>query len=112
MDTAVNARPWLDHHDLLDPAPMHLETGIQRREDGTMLVAVRTDLHGCKGRMLDWWFTFFETTSTSAGGIRSIMSSIAAGTRPGSAGAATTAPASMRWNRSLTFRRWRAPEVP
>lgn len=38
------------------------ETGIQRREDGTLLVAVRTDLHGCKGRMLDWWFTFFETT--------------------------------------------------
>ncbi len=62
MDTAVNARAWLDHHDLLDPAPMHLETGIQRREDGTLLVAVRTDLHGCKGRMLDWWFTFFETT--------------------------------------------------
>ncbi len=62
MDTAVNARAWLDHHDLLDPAPMHLETGIQRREDGTLLVAVRSDLHGCKGRMLDWWFTFFETT--------------------------------------------------
>ncbi|EMF59576.1 DAPG hydrolase family protein [Stenotrophomonas maltophilia] len=62
MDTAVNARAWLDHHDLLDPAPMHLETGIQRREDGTLLVAVRTDLHVCKGRMLDWWFTFFETT--------------------------------------------------
>ena len=41
---------------------MHLETGIQRREDGTLLVAVRSDLHGCKGRMLDWWFTFFETT--------------------------------------------------
>ena len=54
MDTAVNARAWLDHHDLLDPAPMRLETGIQRREDGTLLVAVRTDLHGCKGRMLDW----------------------------------------------------------
>ena len=26
------------------------------------MVAVRTDLHGCKGRMLDWWFKFFETT--------------------------------------------------
>ena len=41
MDTAVNARPWLDHHDLLDPAPMHLETGIQRREDGTLLWSVK-----------------------------------------------------------------------
>lgn len=56
------ARAWYDHTDLLDPAPMRLEMGIQRRDDGSLLVAVRTDLHGCKGRMLDWWFTFFETT--------------------------------------------------
>ncbi|WP_409952233.1 DAPG hydrolase family protein, partial [Burkholderia aenigmatica] len=36
--------------------------GVQYLENGNLLVAVRTDLHGCKGRMLDWWFTFFETT--------------------------------------------------
>lgn len=56
------ARAWYDHSDLLDPSPMRLETGIQRLDDGNLLVAVRTDLHGCKGRMIDWWFTFFETT--------------------------------------------------
>lgn len=56
------ATPWLDHSALLDPAPMPLEMGVQRQADGSLLVAVRTDLHGCKGRMLDWWFTFFETT--------------------------------------------------
>ncbi|VWD16048.1 hypothetical protein BLA50215_03576 [Burkholderia lata] len=56
------AKPWLDHTPLLNPAPMTLETGVQCLENGNLLVAVRTDLHGCKGRMLDWWFTFFETT--------------------------------------------------
>ncbi len=56
------AKPWLDHSPLLDPAPMTLEMGVQRLENCSLLVAVRTDLHGCKGRMLDWWFTFFETT--------------------------------------------------
>lgn len=62
MTAASRALPWLDHHALLDPAPMPLEAGIQRRDDGSLLVAMRTDLHGCKGRMLEWWFTFFETT--------------------------------------------------
>ena len=47
---------------LLDPAPLRLETGITRLDNGLLVVAVRTDLHGCKGRMLDWWFKFFETT--------------------------------------------------
>lgn len=56
------AKPWLDHTPLLNPAPMALEMGVQRLENRSLLVAVRTDLHGCKGRMLDWWFTFFETT--------------------------------------------------
>ena len=56
------ARPWLDYSALLDPSPMPLETGIKRLDDGSLLVAVRTDLHGCKGRMINWWFTFFETT--------------------------------------------------
>lgn len=48
--------------ELLDPAPMRLETGISRLESGALAVAVRTDLHGCKGRMLDWWFSEFDTT--------------------------------------------------
>eukprot|EP01132_Coremiostelium_polycephalum_P001155 gene1155-1465_t len=48
--------------DLLNPKPLHLETGISRLENGTLVVSVRTDLHGCKGKMLDWWFKFFETT--------------------------------------------------
>lgn len=53
---------WLDHHELLEPGPLPLETGLQRLDDGCLQVSVRTDLHGCKGRMLDWWFTFFETS--------------------------------------------------
>ncbi|CAO3404469.1 DAPG hydrolase family protein [Azospirillum palustre] len=48
--------------DLLNPAPVRLETGISRLESGALVVAVRTDLHGCKGRMLDWWFKQFDTT--------------------------------------------------
>ncbi|MFD2232373.1 DAPG hydrolase family protein [Phaeospirillum tilakii] len=47
--------------DLLDPAPLRLETGLSRLESGALVVAVRTDLHGCKGRMLDWWFKQFDT---------------------------------------------------
>ncbi|WP_416047082.1 DAPG hydrolase family protein [Cupriavidus basilensis] len=62
MTVSQLAAPWLDHASLLDPVPMMLETGVQRLDDGALLVAVRTDLHGCKGRMLDWWFKFFETT--------------------------------------------------
>lgn len=49
--------------DLLAPAPLRLETGISRLADGALVVAVRTDLHGCKGRMLDWWFKEFDTTT-------------------------------------------------
>lgn len=48
--------------DLLQIAPLRLETGISRLPSGCLVVAVRTDLHGCTGRMLDWWFKFFETT--------------------------------------------------
>ncbi|MDX8568068.1 hypothetical protein OZ668_08735 [Elizabethkingia sp. HX XZB] len=47
---------------LLSPKPMLLETGVKRLDNGMLLVSVRTDLHGCKSRMLDWWFKYFETT--------------------------------------------------
>ena len=51
-----------DMDSLLDPAPLRLETGIARLPGGGLVVAARTDLHGCKGRMFDWWFKFFQTT--------------------------------------------------
>lgn len=41
---------------LLDPAPLPLETGYERLPDGTLHVAVRTDMHGCTGEMFEWWF--------------------------------------------------------
>ena len=42
--------------ELLDPAPLALETGYARLPDGSLHVAVRTDMHGCRGEMLEWWF--------------------------------------------------------
>ena len=41
---------------LLDPTPLPLECGYERFADGVLHVAVRTDLHGCRGEMFDWWF--------------------------------------------------------
>ncbi len=46
-----------DFDRLLDPTPMPLETGYQRLGSGVLDVAVRTDLHGCTGAMLEWWIT-------------------------------------------------------
>lgn len=57
-----DSRILADIDTLLDPSPLRLETGITRLPGGGLVVAARTDLHGCKGRMLDWWFTFFETS--------------------------------------------------
>lgn len=56
--------PWAvnEINELLLPAPLRLEMGLERDEKGCLTVAVRTDLHGCKGKMLAWWFTFFETS--------------------------------------------------
>lgn len=51
-----------DINQLLSPEPLRMEMGLERSEEGLLTVSVRTDLHGCKGRMLEWWFTFFETT--------------------------------------------------
>lgn len=41
---------------LLDPKPMPLEMGWERLDDGVLHIAIRTDMHGCTGAMLDWWF--------------------------------------------------------
>ena len=41
---------------LLDPAPMALELGWERLEDGVLHVAIRTDMHRCSGAMFEWWF--------------------------------------------------------
>jgi hypothetical protein len=41
---------------LLDPKPMALEMGYERLDDGTIHLAVRTDMHRCTGEMLTWWF--------------------------------------------------------
>ena len=46
----------------LSSAPLPLETGIQRMPGGELLVACRTDMDGCKGPMLDWWFKYFDTS--------------------------------------------------
>jgi DAPG hydrolase PhiG domain len=47
---------------LLDPTPLALETGYERLPDGSLHVAVRTDLHGCTGAMFEWWFRFRPDT--------------------------------------------------
>ncbi|WP_291328767.1 hypothetical protein [Desulfovibrio sp. UCD-KL4C] len=47
---------------LLSPAPLKVEMGVIDGPEPLITVAVRTDLHGCSGKMLDWWFKFFETT--------------------------------------------------
>ncbi|WP_322068700.1 DAPG hydrolase family protein [Paraburkholderia bannensis] len=41
---------------LLNPAPLRLETGFERLDDGVLHVACRTDLHNCSGEMFEWWF--------------------------------------------------------
>lgn len=47
---------------LLDPAPMRLETGFERLANGVLHIACRTDMHGCTGEMLEWWFRFRPNT--------------------------------------------------
>ncbi|MBN9239527.1 MAG: hypothetical protein BGO97_07530 [Micrococcales bacterium 70-64] len=41
---------------LLDPAPMPLELGYERLDDGVLHIAVRTDMHGVTGEQFEWWF--------------------------------------------------------
>ncbi|SDI28412.1 DAPG hydrolase family protein [Chryseobacterium jejuense] len=52
-----------DINALLSPKPIALEAGISRLENGMLHIAMRNVLHQCKGKMLDWWFKYFETTA-------------------------------------------------
>ena len=47
---------------LLHPDPLPLEMGFERLPSGVLHVACRTDLHRCKGDMLEWWFKFRPDT--------------------------------------------------
>jgi DAPG hydrolase PhiG domain len=52
-----------DAHLALDPAPMPLEMGVSRLDDGTLLVASRVDMPHCSGPMFEWWFRFRPDTN-------------------------------------------------
>ena len=47
---------FADRARLLDPRPMPLELGWERHDSGVLHLAIRTDMHGCTGEMLEWWF--------------------------------------------------------
>src|SRR4051794_38534578 len=51
---------------LLTPDPLPLEMGVQRLPSGALHVAARTDMHGCKGSMFEWWFRFAPDTQQYA----------------------------------------------
>jgi DAPG hydrolase PhiG domain len=55
IDTA-EALPLEDLDRLLDPTPLKAETGWCALPDGCGYVAVRTEMPGVTGQMLDWWF--------------------------------------------------------
>lgn len=55
-----------DAGQLLDPEPLALEMGIEWVKEGELHVASRTDMPGCKGRMLEWWFRFAPDTKQYA----------------------------------------------
>ncbi len=62
MDTNDPARWELSNADeLLSPGPLHLETGMVRLPSGPLNVATRVEMPNCKGRMLEWWFTYFHS---------------------------------------------------
>jgi hypothetical protein len=45
---------------LLSPKALSLEMGVQRLPSGILHVASRSEMTGCKGKMLDFWFGFLE----------------------------------------------------
>lgn len=48
--------------ELLEHFYLPFESGWQRMEDGTIHVAARTHMIGCKGSMVEWWFGFIHHT--------------------------------------------------
>ncbi|HEX5307523.1 MAG TPA: hypothetical protein VFW38_00400 [Solirubrobacteraceae bacterium] len=48
---------------LLDPAPLAVETGWCVLENGVACVAVRTEMPGVSGEMVDWWFDWHPRES-------------------------------------------------
>nr|WP_315030198.1 hypothetical protein [uncultured Chryseobacterium sp.] len=59
----IEKRMFKDIDSFLSPQPISLEAGIKRLENGMLHIAMRNVLHHCNGKMLDWWFTYFETTA-------------------------------------------------
>jgi DAPG hydrolase PhiG domain len=59
MNTAVEVEQGAV---FLDPSPHALEMGVQRLPSGQLLVAARTPMPGCAGRMFEWWFRFAPDT--------------------------------------------------
>jgi hypothetical protein len=51
-----DALPLADVERLLEPAPLPAETGWCTLADGVHYVAVRTEMPGVTGEMVDWWF--------------------------------------------------------
>ncbi len=49
-------------NELLHPGYLPFEAGFIRLDDGQLHVAARTTMIGCKGKMIDWWFSYLETT--------------------------------------------------
>ena len=47
---------------LLEPGYLPFEAGFLRLDDGQLHVAARTSMVGCKGPMIDWWFSYLRTT--------------------------------------------------
>lgn len=53
----------LDQADrLLEPGYTPLESGWLRLPDGQLHVAAWTTMHGCTGKMVEWWFGYLRTT--------------------------------------------------
>lgn len=47
---------------LLDHEYLPMENGWVRNDDGTLHIAARTHMIGCKGEMVSWWFSFIHHT--------------------------------------------------
>lgn len=51
-----------DANELLASNPHALEDGYWRLDNGIGLVAARTPMPGCNGKMVEWWFSHVNTT--------------------------------------------------